>query len=63
LSKNGKGRSDLVPTGRIGSPSTYHDDLTLLHPHDAGYKAMAEAVDLALFKTEPVPGRTSRSGK
>ena len=39
------------------------DSCDHLHPNDAGYKAMAEAVDLALFKAEPAPGRTSRSGK
>ena len=29
-----------------------------LHPNDAGYKAMGEAIDLALFKAAPVPART-----
>jgi len=39
------------------------DSCDHLHPNDAGYKAMADAVDLMLFKNEQAPGRTSRSGK
>ena len=39
------------------------DSCDHLHPNDAGYKAMADAVDLMLFKNEQTPGRTSRSGK
>ena len=31
-----------------------------LHPNDAGYKAMADAIDLALFRVEPVPTQTLR---
>ena len=31
-----------------------------LHPNDAGYQAMANAVDLALFKAAPVSQRTAR---
>jgi lysophospholipase L1-like esterase len=29
-----------------------------LHPSDAGYRAMAEAIDLALFKIAPTVTRT-----
>ena len=29
-----------------------------LHPNDAGYKAMAEAIDLGLFKAVPASART-----
>jgi lysophospholipase L1-like esterase len=29
-----------------------------LHPSDAGYKAMADAIDLAWFKTTTAPART-----
>ena len=32
-----------------------------LHPNDTGYRAMAESIDLALFKTTPVVTRTSSS--
>jgi lysophospholipase L1-like esterase len=31
-----------------------------LHPNDAGYKAMAEAIDLELFRTGPGPRTSSR---
>ena len=31
-----------------------------LHPNDAGYQAMANAIDLALFKAAPVSQRTAR---
>lgn len=37
-----------------------YDSCDRLHPSDAGYKAMAEAIDLTLFKTGAVP-RTSSS--
>ena len=30
-----------------------YDSCDYLHPSDAGYKAMANAIDLALFKTGP----------
>ena len=30
-----------------------------LHPSDAGYRAMADAIDLALFKAAPTVTRTS----
>jgi lysophospholipase L1-like esterase len=40
-----------------------YDSCDHLHPNDAGYKAMAEAVDLALFKSEQAPARTSRSAR
>jgi lysophospholipase L1-like esterase len=36
-----------------------YDSCDRLHPSDAGYKAMADSIDLNLFKTAPV-GRTSR---
>src|SRR6266850_3494587 len=36
-----------------------YDSCDYLHPSDAGYKAMGEAIDLSLFKTGPV---TSSSG-
>lgn len=36
-----------------------YDSCDHLHPNDAGYKAMAEAVDLALFKSGAAPMRTS----
>lgn len=39
------------------------DSCDHLHPNDAGYKAMAEAVDLALLKSGQAPIRSSRSGK
>ena len=35
------------------------DSCDHLHPSDAGYKAMAEAIDLALFKTGQPPASTS----
>ena len=39
------------------------DSCDHLHPNDAGYKAMADAVDLALFKTDQPPARTSRTAR
>jgi lysophospholipase L1-like esterase len=36
-----------------------YDSCDYLHPSDAGYKAMAEAIDLSLFKTAP-PTTASR---
>jgi lysophospholipase L1-like esterase len=36
-----------------------YDSCDHLHPSDAGYKAMAEAIDLSLFKGSPVTSRTS----
>ena len=30
-----------------------------LHPGDAGYQAMADGIDLALFKSGPVIGRVA----
>jgi lysophospholipase L1-like esterase len=35
------------------------DSCDHLHPNDAGYKAMADAVDPALFSSPQMPGRTS----
>jgi len=35
-----------------------YDSCDHLHPNDAGYKAMAEAVDLGLFKAAPASART-----
>jgi len=35
-----------------------YDSCDHLHPSDAGYKAMAEAVDLGLFKAAPASTRT-----
>jgi len=46
------------------NPSMYlpaYDSCDHLHPNDAGYKAMAEAIDLNLFKETALPGRTSSS--
>ena len=40
-----------------------YDSCDHLHPSDAGYKAMADAVDLALFSSQPAPARTSRPAK
>jgi lysophospholipase L1-like esterase len=40
-----------------------YDSCDHLHPNDAGYKAMADAVDLALFRSGQPAGRTSRSAK
>jgi lysophospholipase L1-like esterase len=43
------------------SPTKYmplYDSGDHLHPNDAGYKAMADAVDLALFKAAPASART-----
>jgi lysophospholipase L1-like esterase len=39
------------------------DSCDHLHPNDAGYKAMADAVDPALFSTQQTPPRTSGSAK
>ena len=39
------------------------DSCDHLHPSDTGYKAMADAVDLALFSNQQAPARTSRSAK
>ena len=39
------------------------DSCDHLHPSDTGYKAMADAVDLALFSNQQAPTRTSRSAK
>jgi lysophospholipase L1-like esterase len=36
-----------------------YDSCDHLHPNDAGYKAMAEAIDLGLFKLEQGATRTS----
>ena len=35
-----------------------YDSCDHLHPNDTGYKAMADAVDLALFKAAPAAART-----
>lgn len=37
-----------------------YDSCDHLHPNDAGYKAMADAVDLTLLRTGQVPTRSSR---
>jgi lysophospholipase L1-like esterase len=39
------------------------DSCDHLHPNDAGYKAMADAVDLGLFKTAPTPTRATGIAK
>ena len=39
------------------------DSCDHLHPNDAGYKAMADAVDPALFSGPQAPGRTSASAR
>jgi lysophospholipase L1-like esterase len=38
-----------------------YDSCDHLHPNDAGYKAMAESIDLALFRTGAATTRTSSS--
>jgi lysophospholipase L1-like esterase len=40
-----------------------YDSCDHLHPNDAGYQAMADAVDLGLFGSQPAPTRTSRPVK
>jgi lysophospholipase L1-like esterase len=40
-----------------------YDSCDHLHPNDAGYKAMADAVDPALFSSQQTPPRTSGSAK
>jgi lysophospholipase L1-like esterase len=35
-----------------------YDSCDHLHPNDAGYKAMADAIDLTLFKPLPATART-----
>jgi lysophospholipase L1-like esterase len=40
-----------------------YDSCDHLHPNDAGYKAMAEVVDLALLRGGSTPARTSRSAR
>lgn len=40
---------------------TLYDSCDHLHPNDAGYKAMSDAIDLALFKTARTAARTSSS--
>jgi lysophospholipase L1-like esterase len=50
-----------VATRDPANPTRYlplYDAGDHLHPNDAGYKAMADAIDLALFKAAPVPTRT-----
>jgi lysophospholipase L1-like esterase len=39
------------------------DSCDHLHPNDAGYKAMADGVDLTLFKNDQAPKGTSRRAK
>jgi lysophospholipase L1-like esterase len=44
------------------NPTRYlpaYDSGDHLHPNDAGYQAMANAIDLALFKGAPASGRTA----
>ena len=36
-----------------------YDSCDHLHPSDAGYKAMADAIDLGLFKAAPASARNS----
>jgi lysophospholipase L1-like esterase len=38
-----------------------YDSCDHLHPNDAGYKAMAESIDLALFKSVSTAPKTSSS--
>jgi lysophospholipase L1-like esterase len=50
-----------VATRDPASPTRYlplYDAGDHLHPNDVGYKAMADAIGLALFKAAPVPTRT-----
>ena len=52
-----------VATRDPASPTKYlpqYDSGDHLHPNDAGYQAMANAIDLALFKTAPVSTRSAR---
>ena len=45
-----------------GDPKKFlaaYDSCDHLHPNDAGYKAMADAIDPALFSSPQAPGRTS----
>ena len=52
-----------VATRDAASPTKFlpqYDSGDHLHPNDAGYQAMANVVDLALFKAAPVSQRTAR---
>jgi lysophospholipase L1-like esterase len=52
-----------VATRDAANPTKYlpqYDSGDHLHPNDAGYQAMANALDLALFKVAPVSMRTAR---
>jgi lysophospholipase L1-like esterase len=40
-----------------------YDSCDYLHPSDAGYKAMADAIDLALFRTGPASRTSSSSSR
>jgi lysophospholipase L1-like esterase len=40
-----------------------YDSCDHLHPNDAGYKAMADAIDPALFSSQQTPARTSGAAK
>ena len=64
--RNGKGYDGVVDFDKAardpGDPKKLlgqYDSCDYLHPSDAGYKAMGEAIDLALFKT----GRSTTSSR
>jgi lysophospholipase L1-like esterase len=64
--RNGKAYDGVVDFDRAtrdpADPKKFaaaYDSCDHLHPSDAGYKAMADAIDLALFKPEPATTRTS----
>jgi len=48
-------------SSKLGAPARVPASFAFLD--STGYKAMADAVDLALFKTEQRPARTSKSGR
>jgi lysophospholipase L1-like esterase len=51
-------------TRDANNPKTFRADYNLrdhLHPNDAGYKAMADSIDLSLFGAKPTAGRAGGS--
>jgi lysophospholipase L1-like esterase len=68
--RNGKGYDAVIDFDKVtrdpNNPKMFlpaYDSCDHLHPGDAGYKAMAEAIDLALFKPAPGMPRTSSSSR
>jgi lysophospholipase L1-like esterase len=68
--RNGKGYDAVIDFDKVtrdpNNPKMFlpaYDSCDHLHPGDAGYKAMAEAIDLALFKPTPGTPRTSSSSR